>query len=272
MTADLEASICRIRAVIERCSPCLIACSGGVDSLLLATLAHRWASLDTTVVHAIGPAVPEMATERVRDWAAREGWTLRVLDAGEYDDPRYRANPVDRCFHCKSHLYGALAGLWRALGRADGTILSGTNRDDLNEYRPGLQAAAAAGVVHPFVEAGIGKDEIRRISRAFALPFAELPASPCLASRLYTGTAVTADLLRAVDRAEQTIRTMTGIRVVRCRVREDRMLVETGVAERALIDRRVLGEVERVVRSVTSRITGVILDSEPYAPGRAVVA
>lgn len=269
MITHWEESLSRLRAVVERCSPCWIACSGGIDSLLLATLAHRWVADQTVVVHAVGPAVPEAATQRVRDWASRERWNLHLLDAGEYADPRYRANPVDRCYYCKSHLYGALSALRRARGRAEGTLLSGANCDDLDEYRPGLQAAEEAGVVHPFVEAGIGKNEIRHIARALDLPFADLPASPCLASRFYTGTPVAADVLRAVDRAEHTIRTLTDIRVVRCRIRNDWMLIETEAADRAAIDQRVLEEVEKVVRSMTSRIARVTLDPEPYASGRA---
>ncbi len=272
MIADWQESVARLRAVVDRRAPCWIACSGGIDSLLLATLAHRWAADQTVVVHAISPAVPEAATQRVRDWASREGWNLRVLDAGEYADPRYRANPVDRCYYCKSHLYETLAALRRARGRAEGTLLSGTNRDDLHEYRPGLRAAAEAGVVHPFVEAGIGKEEIRRIARALDLPFAELPASPCLASRFYTGTPVAADVLRAVDRAEHAIRTLTGIRVVRCRIRDDWMWIETEAADRAAIDQRVLAEAEKVVRAATAKIVRVVLDPDPYASGRAVRA
>lgn len=272
MVANLTESLSRLRAVVERCLPCLIACSGGIDSLLLATLAHRWAAGRTVVVHAIGPAVPEAATQRVRDWASREGWNLRAIDAGEYDDPRYRANPIDRCYHCKSHLYGALSALRRALTPPEGTLLSGANCDDLHEYRPGLRAAAEAGVVHPFVEAGIGKSDIRQIARALALPFADLPASPCLASRFYTGTPVAADVLRAVDRAEQAIRTLTGIRVVRCRIRDDWMWIETEAADRAAIDRRVLEEIEKVVCSETAKITHVFLDPAPYASGRATNA
>jgi uncharacterized protein len=123
--------------------------------------------------------------------------------------------------------------------------------------------------VHPFVEAGIGKNEIRQIARALALPFADLPASPCLASRFYTGTPVAADVLRAVDRAEHAIRTLTGIRVVRCRIREEWMLIETEAADRAAIAPRVLEEVERVVRAETAKIARVVLDSDPYASGRA---
>ena len=272
MIANWEESLSRLQAVVERCLPCWIACSGGVDSLLLATLAHRWATGRTAVVHAIGPAVPEAATQRVRDWASRERWNLHTLDAGEYDNPRYRANPVDRCYHCKSHLYGALAALRRALNQPEGTLLSGANCDDLHEYRPGLRAAEEAGVVHPFVEAGIGKNEIRQIARVLALPFADLPASPCLASRFYTGTPVAADVLRAVDRAEHAIRTLTGIRVVRCRIRDDWMLIETEAVDRAAIDRRVLEEVETVVRAETAKIARVVLDPDPYASGRAVRA
>lgn len=264
-----EDFISTIELVLQRCQPVWVACSGGVDSLLLATLAHRWMPERTVVVHAIGPAVPAAATERVRDWASREGWNLQLLDAGEYADPRYRANPSDRCYYCKAHLYDALAALRQALGRIEGTILSGANRDDLSDDRPGLKAAAEAGVVHPYIEAGIGKREIRGIAHALSLPFADLPASPCLASRFYTGTPVTAEVLSAVDQAEQTIRSLTGIGVVRCRVRADAMLIEIEAADRAAIDQRVLAAVEQVVRATTARIRTVMLDSRPYAMGRA---
>jgi len=269
MNATWEDAIAGIQAVLHRCWPVWVACSGGVDSLLLATLAHRWAATQTTVVHAIGPAVPTAATARVRDWADREGWNLHLLDAGEYADPRYRANPIDRCYYCKSHLYEALTALRQALGRIEGTILSGANRDDLSDDRPGLKAAAEADVVHPFIEAGIGKREIRGIAHALDLPFADLPASPCLTSRFYTGTPVAVEVLSAVDQAEQTIRRLTGIGVVRCRIRVDAMLIETEAVDQAAIDSQVLAAVEQVVRAVAPQIRAVMLDPKPYAMGRA---
>src|SRR5207249_1462817 len=116
-------------------------------------------------------------------------WQLQLVHSREFDDEQYLANPRNRCFHCKRHLYGELAALSARLPEFEGwTLLSGANLDDLGEYRPGLEAAAERAVRHPFIETGIGKAQIRAIARVAGLSFSELPASPCLASRLYTGT------------------------------------------------------------------------------------
>jgi uncharacterized protein len=102
-----------------------------------------------------------------------------VFDAGEFADPRYRANPANRCFFCKTNLYGHI------VAQPGGTVLSGTNTDDLADWRPGLTAAAQHGVRHPFVEAGIDKPAIRRIAARIGLgDIADLPAAPCLSSRI----------------------------------------------------------------------------------------
>src|SRR6201987_961896 len=91
----------RLEAILSHFGPASIAVSGGVDSMTLAVLAHRIEPRNIAIAHAISPAVPPEATERVRDWATREGWRLTILDAGEFDDPDYRRNPVNRCFFCK---------------------------------------------------------------------------------------------------------------------------------------------------------------------------
>ena len=131
--------------------PLAVAVSGGVDSLTLAD-PRPPAGLGPTalMVHAVSPAVPGEATARVRAEAAREGWDLRVIEAGEFADPAYRANPVNRCFFCKTNLYGAIRQRHRPA-----RWLSGANLDDLGEYRPGLDAAREHGVRHPYVEAGL---------------------------------------------------------------------------------------------------------------------
>src|SRR5690242_845513 len=123
MSATEEA----IAAVLREIGPAVVAVSGGVDSMTLAHLAVRLARSGVEVVHAVSPAVPAAATARVRQHAERFGWRLTVLDAGEFTDPRYRANPVDRCYFCKANLYGVIAG------RFAGALLSGTNRDDLGD-------------------------------------------------------------------------------------------------------------------------------------------
>jgi uncharacterized protein len=251
----------------------IVACSGGVDSMLLATLAHRADPNGTVIAHDVTPAVPEAATDRVRAHAATEGWELELVHSDEFGDEDYLSNPRNRCFHCKRHLYGELADLSARLPRCAGwTVLSGANLDDLGEYRPGLDAAAQRGVRHPFIEAAMGKAEIRATARTLGLAFADLPASPCLASRLYTGTRVTPGRLRAVELGEQRVRALTAVNVVRCRVREGSVLIEVSDDDRRHISAAVIDEVAATMRSVEPSLATVLLDADPYRPGRAFTA
>jgi len=190
----------RLDAVLEKLAPRIIACSGGIDSLLLATIAFRSAPGETRIAHAISPAVPQEATQRVCDWAAHEGWQVEWVQSGEFEDERYLSNPVNRCYYCKSNLYHSLQQL-NQLQTGGAVMMSGANLDDLGEYRPGLIAAEENSVHHPYIEAEIDKASIRAIARQLALPFSEIPASPCLASRLYTDTRVTSDRLAATAAA-----------------------------------------------------------------------
>ncbi|MBV8297007.1 MAG: ATP-dependent sacrificial sulfur transferase LarE, partial [Acidimicrobiia bacterium] len=228
-------SLRKLETVLVGIPERIVACSGGVDSSLLATVAHRSSPATTVVAHAVTPAVPPAATARVRRLAAASGWRLQTVQPGEFDDERYLSNPVDRCYHCKSHLYETLDWLAGRVGLGEATIVSGANVDDLAEYRPGLMAAAEHGVRHPFVEAEIGKAEIRRIAGRLGLDFADLPASPCLSSRLYTGTRVTPARLRLIDAVEELIRSRAGIGVVRCRIKEDAVVIEVGKKDRPLL-------------------------------------
>ena len=191
-----------------------VAASGGVDSMTLAHMAQTTLGERAVIVHAVSPAVPPVATARVRAHAERHGWRLEIIDAGEFDDPDYRANPVNRCFYCKTSLYGSIAR------RFGGPILSGTNTDDLGDYRPGLQAAAAHGVRHPYVEAGIDKSGVRALARQYGLAdLSELPASPCLSSRILTGLAVTEPRLAGILAVEEALQQALGQgRTLRCRV------------------------------------------------------
>ncbi|MDK3257537.1 ATPase [Blastococcus capsensis] len=245
-----------------------IACSGGIDSLTLATAAHRAAPGTTLVVHSITPAVPAAATARVLEAAAAEPWDLRIVRSREFEDDRYLSNPLDRCFVCKSHLYDAMTDAVEAVGGTH-TLLSGANVDDLGEYRPGLRAAAEHGVRHPYVEIGAAKADVRAMARDLGLEHADLPASPCLASRLYTGTVVTAARLHAVEVGEAVLTARTGAAVVRCRVREDVVRIEVGNAERPRVTPDVVAAVLAAMRAVDPGIRSAVLDREPYRPGRA---
>lgn len=201
-----------------------VAVSGGIDSLTLATIAGRW-PLGCDMFHAVSPAVPPEATARVQDFAAREGWRLHLIDAGEFAREEYVANPVNRCFYCKQSLYGAITAI---AANTSAQIVSGTNIDDLQEYRPGLDAARDHGVRHPFVELGVAKVDIRSMARVLGLyEIADLPSSPCLSSRVETGICITPAILRLIHAAESAVYA-AGINAnsVRCRVRERGIVIE----------------------------------------------
>ncbi len=197
-----------------------IAVSGGVDSMTLAAVTHRH-GIACTMVHAVSPAVPAEATTRVKTLAEAEGWDLKIIDAREFADPDYIANPANRCFFCKTNLYGTMA---QAVG---GTLLSGTNLDDLDDWRPGLEAARQHGVRHPFVEASFAKQDVRALASGMGLQaLSELPASPCLSSRVETGITIDPATLQRIDRVESELRRRHGYHTLRCRKRAGGFVLE----------------------------------------------
>ena len=210
-----------LNRVLDELGSVAVAVSGGVDSLTLAFAAHARLGGAATMFHAVSPAVPPEATSRTRELAAAHGWSLVVIDAGEFTDPGYLANPVNRCFFCKTNLYATISRHTAAV------VVSGTNLDDLSDFRPGLEAARNHEVRHPFVEASIGKQDVRALARGFGLgEVAQLPAAPCLSSRLETGTRVTPPVLALVHRVETFVRKQLGAPIVRARVRREGLVVE----------------------------------------------
>lgn len=238
-----------------------IAVSGGIDSLTLAVVAHRTPGVNAAMYHAVSAAVPAEATQRVEAMAAREGWRLHCIDAGELRQERYVANPVNRCLHCKRSLYTTIAA------HTDAQIASGANLDDLGDYRPGLDAARESAVRHPYIESGIDKATIRALARRLGLGvLSELPASPCLSSRVETGIAIATPMLGGIDRAERYLRHVVAAVDVRCRVRASGVVIEIDESTLNTLSETRRDELAEAVRALVAAPT---LDRPPvFAPYR----
>jgi uncharacterized protein len=247
----LNKNLERLRSIIRDIGPQAIAVSGGVDSMTLAVVAHRELKEAVRMLHAVSPAVPADASERVRDYAGRMGWRLEVVDAGEFADPGYMSNPHDRCQYCKTDLYSTMARI------VDCALVSGTNSDDLRDYRPGLEAASRHGVRHPYVEAGMDKAAVRAVARELALlDLAELPASPCLSSRVETGIRIDPEVLDAIYRAEMLIRHELAPETARCRIRSAAIVIELDPQSMAAMDSVTAGNLRHEVSELL-RAAGV---------------
>lgn len=181
--------------------------SGGVDSAYLACVAVDAVGA-TNMRAVIGRSASYPAAQWVRAREVADAFSIPVLeiDTDELADPRYAANPSDRCYFCKNELWSRLTPLRDELGFA--VVVDGTNADDLTGHRPGARAARERGVESPLAALGFTKEDIRALSHARGIPTWDQPSSPCLASRLPTGTSVTPERLRTVERAEAALRAL----------------------------------------------------------------
>jgi pyridinium-3,5-biscarboxylic acid mononucleotide sulfurtransferase len=206
-----------------------VAFSGGVDSTVVAQAARVALGDAAVAVTAASDSLAQGELEEAEALARRIGIGHRVIRTEEFADPNYLRNGTDRCYFCKSELYGRLAGLLGELG-AD-VIASGANADDAGDHRPGMRAAGEKGVRHPLQECGLAKADVRELARAWGLPTWDKPATPCLSSRIAYGEAVTPERVRMIDEAEQWLR-RRGLRLLRVRYHKgDMARIEVPVEE-----------------------------------------
>jgi uncharacterized protein len=192
-------------AALERV---VVAFSGGVDSSVVAAAAYRALPQHSLAVTAISPSVASWQRKTATQIAAQIGIQHRWIDTDEVELPDYRRNDAQRCFHCKKTLYGSIQKTFETIRSISGDlhIVSGTNADDLGDYRPGLQAGADAGVQTPLADLGFNKAMVRQLAKHFGLANNDLPASPCLASRIAYGVEVTPLRLNRIDQCEAWLR------------------------------------------------------------------
>ncbi len=263
MSPELQQKAGELGDALRRAGRLLVAFSGGVDSSYLALAAHRALGDGVLAVTAVSPSYPAshraMAEEIVRDF----GIPHRFVETREMENPDYRANRPDRCYHCKDELFTVLGSLRRELGFD--AVAYGVNTDDTGDFRPGHRAADEHAVLSPFLDAALSKAEIRALSREAGLPTAELPASACLSSRLPYGTEVTPERLEQVEKGEDALRAL-GFRQVRLRHHGELARLEIAPDElpRAL-DPAMAARLVAAIRPLGFRY--VSLDLEGYRTG-----
>ncbi|MGE5554492.1 MAG: ATP-dependent sacrificial sulfur transferase LarE [Betaproteobacteria bacterium] len=228
---ELEAKLSRAKAILCGLGKVGVSFSGGVDSTLLLKLAVEACGRENVLaLTGLSPTLPARELVAARAMAQRLGVEHLEVEVNDLDDPAFRGNPPDRCYHCKRRRLRALRRA--AAARGIGQLVEGTNLDDLADYRPGLRASGEAGVRSPLLEAGLGKTEIRELSRQLGLEGWDRPAAACLASRIPYGLEITAARLKQVERAEDFLAGL-GFSPVRVRHHGDVARIEVAPGERA---------------------------------------
>lgn len=239
----------KLRELLKSYGSCLVAYSGGVDSVFLACVARQVLGDQMVAAIADTPSLPRRELQEAMDLAERFHFPVKVVHSKEFTNPGYLANPQNRCYFCKHDLFAELKPLARELNLS--VIIYGENASDIGDFRPGAQAAAEYHIKTPLKEAGLTKDEIRRYSEELGLPTASKPQMACLSSRIPYGEDVTPGKLKMVEEAENALRDM-GFYEVRVRHHE----LKAGHLARIEIGPGELGKI--FVNGTHSRIAEVI--------------
>jgi pyridinium-3,5-biscarboxylic acid mononucleotide sulfurtransferase len=194
----------RLRGLLESYGSCLVAYSGGVDSVFLAYVAHQVLGARSLAAIADSPSLPRRELEEALQLAREFGFPVQVVKTAEFQNPSYLANPANRCYFCKHELFTELVPLARE--RALAVLAYGENASDVGDYRPGAQAASEFAVRAPLKEAGLTKAEIRELSAELGLPTADKPQMACLSSRIPYGENVSPLKLSMIEQAENVLR------------------------------------------------------------------